>query len=81
MLKWYLSPRLILPVSYDYLFFDSAEFVLVRKECPAWCSEGRRPMIAGCLSLQRLGVGLPVARPVSDSNLGPPASESRSLAK
>ena len=36
-------------------------------------------MIAGCLSLQRLGVGLPVTRPAWDSNLGPPASEFGSL--
>ena len=40
---------------------------MVRMECPAWCYGGRRPLIAGCLSLQRLGVGLPVTRPVWDS--------------
>ena len=54
--------------------------VLVRTECPAWCSGGRRPLIAGCLSLWRLGVDLPATRPVWDLNLGPPASESPSLA-
>ena len=27
----------------------------VRRECPVWCSGGRRPLIAGCLSLQGLG--------------------------
>ena len=48
--------------------------------CPAWCSGGRRPLIAGRPSLQRLGVDLPLTRPVWDSNLGPPASESRPLA-
>ena len=36
-------------------------------------------MIAECLSLQRLGVGLPGARPAWESNLGPPASEIGSL--
>ena len=44
--------------------FDSEEYVLVLMECPAWCSGGRRPLIAGCLSLQRLGMDLPVIRPV-----------------
>ena len=38
------------------------------------------PSIAGRLSPERLEVGSPVTRPVWDSNLGPPASESRSLA-
>ena len=57
------------------VLFDSV--VLVRMECPAWCSGGQRPLIAGCLSLQALGVDLPVTRPVWDSNLRPPASESR----
>ena len=53
---------------------------MVRMECPAWFSGGLRLVIAGCLSLQRLGVGLPLARPVWDSNLGrPAASESRPL--
>ena len=47
--------------------------------CPARCSGGRRPLIAECLSLQRLGVDSSVTRPVWDSNLGPPACESRSL--
>ena len=37
-------------------------------------------MIAGRSSLQRLGMALPVTRPVWDANLGPPASESRPLA-
>ena len=49
-------------------------------ECSAWCSGSRRPLIAGRLSLQRLGVDLPVTRPVRDSNPIPHASESRSLA-
>ena len=31
--------------------------VLVRTECPAWCSGSRRPLITGCISLQRLEVG------------------------
>ena len=43
---------------------------------PAWCSGGRR---AGCLSLQRPGIDLPVTRPAWGSNLRPPASESRPL--
>ena len=47
-------------------------------EWPARCSGGRRPLIAGCLSLQRLGVDLPVTRQVCDLNLWPPGSESRS---
>ena len=38
---------------------------------PAWCSRGRRPLIAGCLSLQRLEIDLPVTHPARDSNLGP----------
>ena len=42
---------------------------------PSWCSGGRRPLIAGCISLQRLGVDLPVLRPVWNSNPRPPASE------
>ena len=33
-------------------------------EYPAWCSGGRRPLIARWLSLQRLGVDLYVTRPV-----------------
>ena len=36
---------------------------------PAWCSGGRRPLIAGCLSLQRLGIDLPVTHPAWDSNI------------
>ena len=51
--------------------------LLVWMECPARCSGGRRPLIAGCSSLQRLGVDLPLIPPVWESNLGPPASESR----
>ena len=53
---------------------------LVRMESPAWCSGGWRPLIAGSLSLQRLGVDLPLTRPVWDSNLGPLAPESQSVA-
>ena len=30
-----------------------------RWNCPASCSGGRRPLIAGCLSLQRLGIDIP----------------------
>ena len=41
-------------------------------------SGGRRPLIAGCLSLHRLGMDLPVTRTVWDSSLRPPASERRS---
>ena len=40
-------------------------------------SKSWRPLIAGCLFLQRLGVDLPLNRPVWDSNPRPPASESR----
>jgi len=43
--------------------------------CPASCSGGSRPLIAGRLSLQRLGVHLPLNRPVWDFNPRPPASE------
>jgi hypothetical protein len=32
-------------------------------------------LVAGCLSLQRLVMGLPLARPVRDSNARPLASE------
>ena len=28
--------------------------------CPAWCPGGRRPLFAGCSSLQRLGVDFPI---------------------
>ena len=45
----------------------------------AWRSGGRRPLIAGCLSLQRLRTDLPVTRPAWEWNLRPPASESRPL--
>ena len=48
-------------------------------ECPAWCSGGQRPLIAGCSSLQRLGMDLPVTHPVWASNLGPPASNVQHL--
>ena len=41
----------------------------------AWCSRGRRPLIAGCLSLQKLGIDLPVTRPACDSNPRHPTSE------
>ena len=54
------------------LYFGLGRICLVRMECPAWCSGGRRPLIAGCRSLQSLGVALPVTRPVWDSNLGTP---------
>ena len=37
--------------------------------------EARGPSIAGCFSLQSLGVDLPITRPVWDSNPRPPASE------
>ena len=52
----------------------SSLFLTRRMECPAWCSGGRRPLIEGCLSLRRLGMVLPVTRPV---NIEPqtPASE------
>ena len=61
------------------LFFSEASF-WSGWNCPARCSGDPRPLIAGCSSLQGLGVDVPVTRPVWDSNLGPPASESRSLA-
>ena len=44
------------PFRHVFCSFDSKELFWVRKECPAWCSGGRRPWIAGCSSLQRLGV-------------------------
>ena len=59
---------------------DSEESLWSGWNFPAWCSGGRRPFIAECLSLQHLGLHLPVTRPVWDSNLGPPASESGSSA-
>ena len=42
--------------------FFSGESFLARTECLARCSGGRRPLIAGCLSLQRLGVVVFVLR-------------------
>ena len=40
-----------------FLFlFGLGGVFLVRMELLAWCSGGWRPLIAGCLSLQRLGV-------------------------
>ena len=46
------------------------------------CVVLRRPEALECrgFSLHRLGVDLPVTRTVWDSNLGPPATENRSLA-
>jgi len=35
-------------------FVDSEESFWSGWNIPAWCSRGRRPLIAGCLSLQRL---------------------------
>ena len=52
-----------------FVVFDSEESSSVRMECPAWCSGGRRPLIAGWLSLQRIEIVLPVTRQVWDSNL------------
>ena len=37
------------------------------------------PLIAGCLSLQRLGIYFPVTRPAWGSNLRHPASERRPI--
>ena len=69
-----VSERLLLHVS----FADSEElFLWSGWNFPAWCSRGRRPLIAGCVSLQRLGFDLHVNCPAWDSNLRPPASESR----
>ena len=59
-----------------FVWVGGAAFVWM--ECPAWCSGGRRPLISGCSSLQRLGMDLAVTRPVWDAKLGPPASDSRS---
>ena len=60
---------------------DLSFFVFcVRMELP--CVVLGRPEALGCrvpLSLQRLGVDLSITPPVWDSNLRPPASESRSL--
>ena len=46
---------------------------------PLLCSGSRRPLIAGCLSLRRLGVGLPLTRPARSRILfhGEPAAPSR----
>ena len=59
--------------------YDSEESFWSGRNCPAWCSGGPRPLIAGCLSLQRLGVDLPVTRTVWDSKPRPPASEGSPL--
>jgi len=61
------------------VFSNSQEELWSGRNFLARCSGGRRPLTAGCLSLQSLVVGLPAIRPVWDSNVGPPASEIRSL--
>ena len=61
------------------LCFPTRRSLLSRWNFPALCSGGRRPLVAGCLSLRRLGVDLPVTRPVWDWNRRPPASESPSF--
>ena len=58
---------------------NSEESCWSRWDFPVWCSGGRRPWIAGCVSLQRLGVGLHLTRPAWESNLVRPASEIASL--
>ena len=50
-----------------------------RGDALAWCSGGRRPLIAGCLSLQRLGMDLPGTCPALDSKPRPLASDIRHL--
>ena len=41
--------------------FDSEEYSLWSGwNFPAWCSRGWRPLITGCLSLQRLGIYKPI---------------------
>ena len=47
----------------QFYVFDSEGMCWVRKECPTWCSGGQRPLIAGCPSLPRLGMDLPVTKP------------------
>ena len=64
---------------YTHTEFACLNWGEVRMKCHACCSGGQRPLMAGCLSLQRLGIGLPVTCPVWDSNLRPPAFESRSF--
>ena len=60
------------------LLFNSEESSWSGWNYPAWCLGGRMPLIAGRLSLQGLGMDLPITRPVWDSNPRPPASETRS---
>ena len=71
---------LLFELLFIVLLFDSQESFWSRWNCPARCSGGRRPLIAGCLSLQRLGVDISVIHPVWDSIPRHPASESRFLA-
>ena len=61
--------------------FDSEESLRSEWNFPAWCSGGRRPLIAGCLSLQRLVMDLPLIRPVWDSNPRPSCKVSRPFCK
>ena len=62
-----------------FLCFDSEESFLVLTECPCVVLWRPEALIAGCLSLQRLGMDIPITRPVWGSNPGPPASESTLL--
>ena len=74
--KMMCHTRLHKPARMIIMLVDSDGYVWSGWNSPVWCSGGRRPLIAGCLSLQRLEGASPVTRP----DLRPPASESRSLA-
>ena len=63
-----------LDLSPSFLPWTRRSLFWSRWTCPAQCSGGRRPLIAGCLSLHWLAMDLPLTRPVWDSNPRPPAS-------
>ena len=48
---------------YIYIYIYIYISFSVRVECPARCSRGRRPLIAGCLSLRRPGMELSEGSP------------------
>ena len=52
------STKIVLSMRRAFFVACSGKSFLVRMECPAWCSGGRRPLIAGRLSPQRLGMNL-----------------------
>ena len=61
---WFLHERIVSVASLlCFHCFYSEESFGSGWNCPEWCSGGRRPLIAGRLSLQRLGMDSPLTRP------------------